>query len=64
MPSGREMRELPLNRMRLLKMLNLGDIFSADFDISSSLGIAAVFGNRFLTPCKNSIVQYKAICRE
>lgn len=55
-PSGIEMRELPFNLMRLLKMLNLGDILSAVFERSSIFGSAAVEGRRFFRPCKRSMV--------
>jgi len=51
-----EMRELPFNRMRRLKKLNLGDSFSAVLEMSSYLGIAGVKGTRFLTLCMKSML--------
>ena len=56
-PSGIEMLELPRNRIRLFKKLtDFGEIFSADFDISSSLGMVGVEGKRFFTLCRRSMV--------
>lgn len=49
MPRGIEMRELPFNRMRLLKNPIRGEIFSVDFARSSNFGIAAAEGKRFFT---------------
>lgn len=56
-PTGIDMRELPRSRMRRLKKLHLGVSRSAFAEIfSNCFGKAGLAGNRFLTPCRKSIV--------
>lgn len=56
-PSGIEIFELRRNRMRLLRKLSRGDIFSADFEMSSYVGIVALVGRRCFRPCMKSMVK-------
>lgn len=56
-PIGIEMRELPRSRIRRLKKLHLGVRYSAcAATFSNCFGKAGVDGNRFLTPCKKSMM--------